>query len=102
MPEKQDNIAVCVFTVIHSRTHHNFFNTTDVKELMNMLHYSGGDKELHVDREIILKTEKGKEKKYVIKDVIVHYYGNRILNRVLVGEKSDYNVQIMIYIDDSE
>ena len=102
MQEKQDNIAISVFTLIHSRTHYNFFNTTDVKALMNRLDYSGGDKELYVNREIILKTEKGKEKKYVIKDVIVQYYGNRILNGELVGEKSVYNVQIMIYVDDSE
>jgi hypothetical protein len=35
MADISDNIAICVFTFIHSRTHYNFFNTTDVKELMN-------------------------------------------------------------------
>ena len=99
MKEKQDNITICVFTFIHIKTHYNFFNTTDIKALMNGLHYSKGDKELYVGRELILKSEEDKEKKYIIKDVIVHYYGSRILNRELDGEKSEYNVQIMVYLD---
>ena len=102
MADISDNIAICVFTFIHSRTHYNFFNTTDIKALMNGLHYSGGDKELHVNRPLILKSENGKEKKYIIKDIIVHYYGSRILNRELIGEKSEYNVQVMVYVDDAE
>lgn len=101
MANLHDNIAICVFTFIHSRTHYNFFNTTDVKELMNKLHYSGGDKELYVHREVLLKGEDGKEKKYIIKDIIVHYFECRILNRTLEGEKSEYNVQTMVYVDDT-
>ena len=100
MEEKLNDIAICVFTFIHTRTHHNFFNTTDIKALMNGLHYSKGDKELYVGRELILKSEDDKENIYMIKDVIVHYYGSRLLNRELVGQKSEYNVQIMVYVDD--
>jgi hypothetical protein len=104
MSELHENIAICVFTFITNRNHYNLLNTTDVKELRNVLHYSDDrDDELYVDRNIILKSETGKEKKYKITNISVHYFqGERFINRDLIGEKSEYNVQVMVWLDEAE
>ena len=104
MADLHENITVCVFTFMTNRNRFNLLNTTDVKELKNVLYYSDDlDDELYVDRNITLKSETGKEKKYKITNIGVHYFqGERFINRELVGERSEYNVQIMIWLDELE
>lgn len=104
MADIHNNISICVFTFITNKNRYNLLNTTDVKALKNELHYSDDrDDELYVDRNIILKSETGKEKKYRITSIGVHYFqGERFINRELVGEKSEYNVQVMVWLDEAE
>lgn len=103
MPDISNNIAVCVFCFFENKMHYNPLNTTDVKELKNALHYSSDrDDELYVGRQINLKSETGKEKKYEITSIGVHYFQERIMNKPLVGDKHDYNVQIIVWVDEAE
>ena len=104
MTEITDNITVCVFTFIENKTRFNILNTTDITVINNELYYSDQkDKELFVTRKIRMKDIEGKETKYIITDVIVHYFsGQRFNNRTLTGDKSDYNVQIMVHLDKDE
>ena len=103
MPDISDSIAICVFSFYENKNHFNLLNTTDVKTLINELHYSTDrDNELYVGRKIILKSETGKEKQYGITSIGVHYFKSRLMNRELIGEKHEYNVQVMVWVDEAE
>lgn len=104
MPDISNNIAICVFCFYETKMRYNLLNTTDVKALKNELHYSADkDNELYVGRNIILKSETGKEKKYEITSIEVHYFqSERFTNRELIGDKHDYNVQIIVWVDEAE
>ncbi len=98
------NTAVCVFTFFENKTRFTILNTTDLSVINNSLYYSDDkDKELYVGRKIRLKDIENKETKYIITDVIVYYFsGERFINRELIGDKSKYNVQIMVHLDKEE
>ena len=104
MTNISDNIAICVFTFITNKNHYNLLNTADVKALKNELHYSvDRDDELSVGRKIKLKSETGKEKNYIITSIgALYFQGERFINRDLVGVKSEYNAQIMVWLDEAE
>lgn len=98
------NTTVCVFTFIENKTKFNILDTTDITVINDRLYYSDHkDSELYVGRNIRMKNIEGKETKYIITDVIVLYFlGERFINRELTGDKSRYNVQIMVHLDKSE
>lgn len=104
MPDISNNIAICVFTFYETKMRYNLLNTTDVKALKNELHYSTHkDDIIAVGRNVTLKSETGKEKKYDITSIEVYYFqGERFTNRELVGDKHDYNVQILVWVDEAE
>jgi hypothetical protein len=104
MTEITDNIAISVFTFHENKMRYNPLNTTDVKALKNELYYSADKDDVLISgRRISLKSETGKEKKYEITGIEVHYFqGERILNRTLVGDPHPYNVQIMVWVDEAE
>ncbi|MBK7883430.1 MAG: hypothetical protein IPJ81_06320 [Chitinophagaceae bacterium] len=104
MADISNNTAICVFTFITNKNRYNLLNTTDVKALKNELHYSDdrGD-ELFIGRKIKLKSETGKEKDYIITSIgALYFQGERFNNRDLIGDKSDYNAQIMVWLDEAK
>ncbi|CAN5747041.1 hypothetical protein BH11BAC4_BH11BAC4_01750 [soil metagenome] len=104
MSDISDNIAICVFSFYENKNRYNLLNTTDVKALKNELHYSDDrDDELFVGRKIKMKSETGKEKDYIITSVgALYFQGDRFNNRDLIGDKSAYNAQIMVWLDETE
>ena len=99
-----DNIAICVFSFYENKNRYNLLNTTDVKALKNELHYSDDrDDELFVGRKIKMKSETGKEKDYIITSLgALYFQGERFINRDLVGDKSEYNAQIIVWVDETK
>ena len=98
-----DTTISTLFTIFHRKQGFPIFDTTDIKALNDVLHYSSGDREFYVDREIsIVIDEHGRTKKYIITDIIVHYFEEKILNeaRQFQGQVVPYNNQVMVYVDE--
>ena len=65
-----DTTTSTLFTIFHRKQGFPIFDTTDIKALNDVLHYSSGDREFYVDREIsIVLDEHGRTKKYIITDI---------------------------------
>ncbi len=100
-----DTTTSTLFTIFHRKQGFSIFDTTDIKALNDVLHYSTGDKEFYVNREIsIVIDEHGRTKKYIITDIIVHYLEEKIFNeaRNFQGQAVPYNNQVMVYVDELE
>ena len=95
---------VCLVTIVHAKMNFPIVDTVDINALNEILHYDIGENEFYVGKELtIIVGKNGETKKYIVKDVIFHYFQTEAFvneSRTFQGVVTPYNTQVMVYVDE--